>query len=314
MNKSSKIFITGHRGMVGSVTLDHFRNQGYSNLLTASHQELDLINQAEVNEFMELHQPEYVIHIAAKVGGINANILNPGVFLFDNLMMQNNLIDAAQKTGVKKFVFLGSSCIYPKESPQPMKEEYLLKGPLEPTNEGYAIAKIAGIKLLQSYHKQYNFNGISLMPSNLYGPNDSFDLAHAHVLSSLVKRFTDAQDEGLKEITLWGTGVARREFLHVQDMAKAILFFFENYNSPEIVNIGPGTDISIKELAELIANKVGYKGQILWDSSKPDGMLRKCMDVSNMKNLGYETEISLETGIDEVIKSYKLNKNNQKVN
>lgn len=311
INKAAKIFITGHRGMVGSTTLNLFQNQGYSNIITATHSELDLTDQLAVREFMELNQPEYVIHIAAKVGGINANILNPGIFLFDNLMMQNNIIDSAYKIGVKKFVFLGSSCIYPKESPQPMKEEYLLKGPLEPTNEGYAIAKIAGIKLLQSYQKQYSFNGINLMPSNLYGPNDSFDLEHAHVLSSLVKRFIDAKENGSDEITLWGTGIARREFLHVNDMAKAILFFFENYNSSEIVNIGPGTDISIKELAELIGKKTGYNGTILWDSSKPDGMLKKCMDVSRMENLGYKTEIPLEDGLDEVIASYKLYKKKQ---
>lgn len=246
-----------------------------------------------------------MIHIAAKVGGINANIQNPAVFLYDNLIMQANVIQSAYQHGVKKFVFLGSSCIYPRECPQPMKEEYLLTGKLEPTNEGYAIGKIAGIKLLESYYKQYGFKSISLMPSNLYGPNDSFDLAHAHVLSSLVKRFVDAKNQNQAAVTMWGTGVARREFLHVHDMAKAIVYFFENYENPDFINIGPGTDVSIKELATTIAQKVGYTGQMLWDSTKPDGMLRKCMDVTRMQGAGFKPEIGLDTGIDQVIENYK---------
>lgn len=303
--KSSKIFITGHRGMLGSVTMAQFLAAGYSNLLTASHKELDLCDQAAVNTFFAKEKPEYVIHIAAKVGGINANIQNPAVFLYDNLIMQANVIQSAYQHGVKKFVFLGSSCIYPRECPQPMKEEYLLTGKLEPTNEGYAIGKIAGIKLLESYYKQYGFKSISLMPSNLYGPNDSFDLAHAHVLSSLVKRFVDAKNQNQAAVTMWGTGVARREFLHVHDMAKAIVYFFENYENPDFINIGPGTDVSIKELATTIAQKVGYTGQMLWDSTKPDGMLRKCMDVTRMQGAGFKPEIGLDTGIDQVIENYK---------
>lgn len=305
INKSSKIYITGHRGMLGSTTLNLFKGVGYTNIITATHAELDLTDQQAVEDFFQKEKPEYVIHIAAKVGGIKANIDNPAIFLYDNLIMQANVIHSSYKNGVKKFVFLGSSCIYPKESPQPMKEEYLLTGKLEPTNEGYAIGKIAGIKLLETYHQQYGFNSISLMPSNIYGPNDSFDLAHAHVLSSLVKRFVDAQEENVPSVTLWGTGIARREFLNVADCANAILYLFENYNSQQFINIGPGNDISIKELATLISQKVGYEGEILWDASKPDGMLRKCMDVDKMKQAGFAPEISLDQGIEEVIKSYK---------
>lgn len=305
MNKSSKIYITGHRGMVGSATLNLFRETGYTNIITATHSELDLTNQSAVEDFFRNGKPEFVIHIAAKVGGIKANIDNPAVFLYDNLMMQANVIHASFKNGVKKFVFLGSSCIYPKESPQPMKEEYLLTGKLEPTNEGYAIGKIAGIKLLETYYQQYGFKSISLMPSNLYGPNDSFDLSHAHVLSSMVKRFVDAKMENDKSVTLWGTGVARREFLHVNDCARAILFMFENYESSHFINIGPGEDIGIRELAEMISTKVDYQGEIIWDETKPNGMLRKCMEVSKMKAIGFQPEVNLEDGIDEVIRTYK---------
>jgi len=304
INHSAKIFISGHSGMLGSVTLNLFKEKGYSNIVTATHSELDLTNQQAVENYFEREKPDYVIHIAAKVGGIKANIDNPAIFLYDNLMMQANCINAAFKHKVKKFVFIGSSCIYPAASPQPMLENYLLDGKLEPTNEGYAIAKITGIKLLETYNKQYGFNGISLIPSNLYGPNDSFDLGHAHVLSSLVKRFSDAKRNNDSAITLWGTGIARREFLHVTDFSTAILYFFENYNSPEPINIGPGNDISIKELADLIAEKIAFKGTIVWDDTKPNGMLRKCMEVSKMKNFGFEPAIALEKGIDQVITSY----------
>jgi GDP-L-fucose synthase len=305
IKKGEKIFVTGHRGMVGSATIKQLRENGYENILCANSSELDLRDQAAVNSFFKNEKPKYVLHIAAKVGGINANINNPAIFLYDNLIMECNVIDAAYRNGVGKFLFLGSSCIYPRESPQPMKEEYLLSGKLESTNEGYAIAKIAGIKLLESYYKQYGFQSVSLMPSNIYGPNDSFDLQHAHVLSSLVKRFCDAKRDGVQSIKLWGTGIARREFLHVNDMAKAILFFFENYSSTEFINIGPGTDISIKELAELISFKVGFAGAIEWDRTKPDGMLKKCMNVNKMKAIGFDPTITLEMGIDSVIDSYK---------
>lgn len=314
MNKSAKIYITGHRGMLGSTTLNLFKEAGYTNIITATHSELDLTNQQAVDDFFQKEKPEYVIHIAAKVGGIKANIDNPAIFLYDNLIMQANVIHSSYKNGVKKFVFLGSSCIYPKESPQPMKEEYLLTGKLEPTNEGYAIGKIAGIKLLETYYQQYGFESISLMPSNLYGPNDSFDLAHSHVLSSLVKRFVDAKEENAASVMLWGTGIARREFLHVNDCARAILFMFENYSSPEFINIGPGDDIGIRELAETIAQKVDYQGELIWDDTKPNGMLRKCMDVTKMTETGFKPEISLDQGIDQVIKTYKELKETEGLN
>jgi GDP-L-fucose synthase len=314
ISKKEKVLITGHGGMLGARTLDVFRNNGYENILTATHSELDLKNQDQVDLFFSMNRPKYVIHLAAKVGGINANINNPATFLYDNLMINSNVIHAAQKYNVEKFVFLGSSCIYPRECPQPMKEEYLLTGKLEPTNEGYAIGKIAGIKLIEAFNKQFGFNGISLMPSNLYGPNDSFDLNHAHVLSSLVKRFVDAKDNKDPQVVLWGTGAARREFLHVDDCSRAILFFFENYDSPNFINIGPGNDISIEDLANYISTSVGYKGKILWDKSKPNGMLRKCMDVSNMKKLGFSPLMTLEKGIKDVIKNYKKQKYENTIN
>jgi GDP-L-fucose synthase len=303
-NKVS-IYIAGHKGMLGSAIKKVLEDKGFTNLITASSKELDLTDQNQVNEFFEQKKPEYVVLAAAKVGGINANILNPGVFLYDNMMIQNNVIHASWKTGVKKMVFPGSSCIYPKECPQPMKEEYLLTGKLEPTNEGYALAKIAGLKLLQNYYKQYGFQSISLMPCNLYGPNDSFDLEHSHVLSALVKRFSDATASGEKDVTLWGTGVARREFMHVNDAAEGMFYMLLNYHSVDFINIGWGEDISIKDLAGLIALKTGYKGEIKWDDTKPNGMLRKCMDVSKMKSLGFFPKISLEQGVVEMINLYQ---------
>ncbi|HTE24080.1 GDP-L-fucose synthase family protein [Flavitalea sp.] len=303
--KNSKIFVCGHNGMVGSATMRLLKKKNFANIITVSSKELDLTNQLAVRSFFESQKIELVILSAAKVGGIQANIDNPGVFLFDNLMIQNNVIDAAYRNGVEKLVFLGSSCIYPKECNQPMKEEYLLTGKLEPTNEGYAIAKIAGIKMLEAYHKQYGFKSISLMPCNLYGPNDSFDLKHSHVLSALVKRFTDARDNNDKEIVLWGTGIARREFMHVDDIAEAIFFMLQNYDNTEFINIGWGVDVSIKELAAIIAQKVNYKGSILWDDTKPDGMLRKCMDVTKMKEIGFFPSIPLDKGIDQMIDIYQ---------
>lgn len=290
--------------MVGSAILRVLQEGGFTNLIYASRNELDLTNQQAVKTFFEREQPEIVILAAAKVGGIQANIDNPATFLVDNLQIQNNVISASLHFNIKKFVFLGSSCIYPRESPQPMKEAYLLTGKLEPTNEGYAIAKIAGIKLLEAMYKQYRFKSISLMPCNLYGPNDSFDLKHSHVLSALVKRFSDAKSNNDDSITLWGSGIARREFMHVDDLARAVLFMIINYDDPQFINIGSGYDISIKELAEMIALQTGFNGEILWDTSKPDGMLRKCMDVSRMKELGFEPTISLEVGIKEMIHIY----------
>lgn len=291
--------------MVGSATMRLLQQQGFTNLLTAGSKELDLTDQLAVARFFEREKPEIVILCAAKVGGIQANIDNPATFLLDNLQIQNNVMSASLKNGVNKFVFLGSSCIYPKECQQPMKEEYLLTGKLEPTNEGYAIAKIAGIKLLEGLKNQYGFNSISLMPCNLYGPNDSFDLRHSHVLSALVKRFVDACAANTPSITLWGTGVARREFMHVDDMARAILFMLENYDDSQFINIGTGVDISIRELAEMIAALTGYTGKIFWDNSKPDGMLKKCMDVSRMEALGFKPEITLRAGVEQIICIYR---------
>lgn len=314
MDSNSKIYIAGHNGMVGSALYRLLRKKGFTNLLVKSLEELDLRNQNEVMKFFSHECPDYVFLAAAKVGGINANMNFPAEFLYDNLQIQNNVIHQSYLSGVKKLIFLGSSCIYPKECPQPMKETYLLDGKLEPTNEGYAIAKIAGLKMCEYYNRQYGFESISVMPCNLYGPNDSFNLQHSHVLSALVKRFSDAVENNLQELTLWGSGIARREFMHVDDAAEAIIYLFENYNSSEFLNIGWGEDISIKELAELIAEKTDYHGTIKWDKTKPDGMLKKCLDVSRMKSLNFNPKISLNQGIDQMIKIYRqlnLNKENQ---
>ncbi len=311
--QNSKIFLTGHKGMVGASIYRHLDHLGYKNILTRSKEELDLRNQAAVNEFFRAEKPEYLFIIAAKVGGISANMKYPADFLYDNLMIQANLIQSAYETNVKKIVFLGSSCIYPKDCPQPMKEEFLLTGPLEPTNEGYAIAKIAGIKLLEYFKKQRNLDYLSIMPSNLYGPGDSFHPEHSHVLSANVKRFVDAVHDGAKEVTMWGTGVAKREFLHVDDLARILLELFDkDYNVTSFINIGTGKEISIKELAIKIADFSGYKGKIHWDASKPDGMLRKCMDVGKMNALGLSANISLDEGILELINIYKESKQGQK--
>lgn len=308
INKTSKIYITGGSGMVGQALISELRKQEFNNLLLMSRKELDLRIQKDVNLLFEKEKPSIVILAAAKVGGINANIKFPATFIADNLMIQTNVIDAAFRNGTEILVFIGSSCIYPKDCLQPIKEEYLLSGKLEPTNEGYAIAKIAGIKMLEAYNKQFGFKSLNLMPCNLYGPNDSFDLEHSHVLSALVKRFIDTKDAKKNEIILWGTGIARREFMHVDDIAKAIIFMLENYKSNEIINIGWGEDISIKELAEMIAAKVGFTGKLVWDNSKPDGMLKKCMDVSKMKARGFTPTITLEQGIEEMINIYQSKK------
>lgn len=309
INKNSKIFIAGHNGMVGSAIKRLFEKEGFVNLVCKSRDELDLLDSSLVQKFFSNEKFDFVIMSAAKVGGIQANINYPATFLYENLLIQNNIIHNAYKNNVKKILFLGSSCIYPKDCVQPMKEEYLLTGKLEPTNEGYAIAKIVGLKLLESLYRQYGFNSISLMPCNLYGTNDSFHPEHAHVLSSLVRKFVDAVDDNLKEVVLWGSGIARREFMHVDDIAEATLYFLKNYQSIDFVNVGCGYDISIKELAELIAKECSFKGTINWDTSKPDGMLRKCLDVSKMKSIGFKPKIDLETGIKRTIKEYKNLKN-----
>jgi len=309
--KDNKIFVAGHKGMVGCATVKVFKEAGYHQLITASRKELDLTIQSDVFDFFERERPDVVILAAAKVGGIQANIDNPATFLLDNLQIQNNLISASHRYGVKKFVFLGSSCIYPKECEQPMKEEMLMTGKLEPTNEGYALAKIAGLKLLEGMHRQFGMQSISLMPCNLYGPNDSFDLNHSHVLSALIKRLTDAKDLGMKEIELWGSGKAKREFMHVEDCARAIHYMLNNYSSPEFVNIGWGEDVSIKQLAELILEELDYDVSIKWNTNKPDGMLRKCMDVTRMKDLGFEPTITLREGVKQMLELYKTTKQEQ---
>lgn len=305
LKKNTRIYIAGHKGMVGSSIHRQLQEQGFTNVITASRSELDLLQQSDVELFFKDQQPEVVVLAAAKVGGIQANMSFPSEFMFENLQIQNNVIWNAHKNNVSKFVFLGSSCIYPKECPQPIKEEYLLTGKLEPTNEGYAIAKIAGLKQVEYLNKQYGFPGFSLMPSNLYGPNDSFDLRNSHVLSALVRRFSDAVDDGLHEITLWGTGNALREFTHVNDVAKAVLYLIDHYEGNDFLNIGWGKDLSIRDLAGKIASQTGFKGKINWDHSKPDGTMRKCMDVTKMKEQGFEPAITLDNGIAEMISIYR---------
>lgn len=301
MDSSSAIFLAGHRGMVGSALLRLFQQRGYSNIITASKAELNLLRQQEVENYFTSHKVDIVVLAAAKVGGILINSKRPADFLFENLEIQNNVIEAARKGGVKMFVFLGSSCIYPRLCPQPMKEEHLLSGPLEPTNEGYSLAKIAGLRLVQYYDQQYGMKGICPMPCNMYGPNDSWDLERSHVLSALVRKFTEATDTGKSEVVLWGTGSAKREFLHVDDCARAILLLMEKGVGPHTVNVGSGSDISIRELAEIVSAKAGFKGKIVWDSTKPDGMPLKLLDVSKLKALGFEPQVKLLDGIDFMI-------------
>jgi GDP-L-fucose synthase len=298
MQKDSKIFVAGHHGLVGSAIVRNLENHGYKNLVLRSRKETDLTNSTAVARLFETESPEYVFLAAAKVGGILANSSYPADFIRDNLAIQLNVIDAAYKNGVKKLEFLGSSCIYPKFAPQPMKEEYLLTGALEPTNEWYAIAKIAGIKLCQAYRQQYGFNAISLMPTNLYGPGDNFDLNNSHVLPALIRKFHEAKIEGRKEVVIWGTGTPRREFLHVDDLASAAVFLMEHYDGAEIVNVGVGEDVTIAELAGLVKHVVGFEGNLVFDTTKPDGTPRKLLDVSRLSGLGWRAATTLEQGID----------------
>ena len=350
MKKDSKIYIAGHRGLVGSAIMRCLNAGGYHNIIGCTHAELELTRQTEVEAFFERERPEYVFLAAARVGGIHANNTYPAEFIYSNLCIQVNIIDAAYKYGTKKLLFLGSSCIYPKFAPQPMKEEYLLSGLLEPTNEPYAIAKIAGIKMCQSYNRQYGTNFISVMPTNLYGPNDNFDLNSSHVLPAMIRKFHDAKrtrddrslrslgrpltslagtrdekeetkDEGrpfaaltrtrdekdMDSVTLWGTGSPYREFLHVDDLADACVFLMNNYDGSEIVNIGTGEDLTIKELAEMIKEIVGYEGSIIWDTTKPDGTPKKLLDVSKLKSLGWLPKISLKEGIKTTYEWYVTN-------
>lgn len=299
MNSTSKIFIAGHNGMVGSAILRNLQDKGFSNFVLKSSKELDLRDAKAVADFFEEEKPEFVFLAAAKVGGIVANNTYRADFLYENLMIQNNVIHEAYKNKVEKLLFLGSSCIYPKLAPQPLKEEYLLTGILEPTNEPYAIAKIAGIKMCDAYRSQYGCNFISVMPTNLYGPNDNYDLQNSHVLPAMIRKFHEAKLNGTS-VELWGTGSPKREFLHADDMAEACVFLMENYNEPGLVNIGTGEDLSIKELAEMIQKITKFEGEIIWDHTKPDGTPRKLMDVSKLHTLGWKHKIALEEGITKV--------------
>ncbi len=305
MNKQDKIYIAGHRGMVGSAILRALQAQGYSNFLLRSSGELDLRNQQAVADFFAQEKPDYVFLAAAKVGGIIANNTYRADFIYENLMIQNNVIHQAYVNKVKKLMFLGSSCIYPKLAPQPLKEEYLLTGVLEPTNEPYAIAKIAGIKMCDAYRDQYGCNFISVMPTNLYGPNDNYDLNNSHVLPAMLRKFIIAKRNSDAVVTIWGSGSPKREFLHADDLARACLFLMESYNEAGLVNIGIGDDISILELAQLIKKTVGFEGEILTDTTKPDGTPRKLMDVSKLNELGWKAKITLEEGIQKVYEEIK---------
>jgi len=297
MDKSSKIYIAGHRGMVGSAIYRKLKSEGFTNFVTRTSDVLDLRNQQQVADFFESEKPDLVFLAAAKVGGILANNTYRAEFLYDNLQIQNNVIHNAYLNGVKKLLFLGSSCIYPKLAPQPLKEEYLLTGPLEETNEPYAIAKIAGIKMCDAYRSQYGCNFISVMPTNLYGYNDNYDPQNSHVLPALIRRFHEAREQNLDTVTIWGTGAPRREFLFADDLADACYYLMQNYSEPGLVNIGTGEDISIKDLALLVKKIIGFEGQIGFDTSKPDGTPRKLMDVSKLHNKGWRHKIELEDGI-----------------
>jgi GDP-L-fucose synthase len=304
MNQNSKIYIAGHRGMVGSAIVRELQKQGYNNLITKTHAELDLLNQTKVAEFFAQEKPEYVFLAAAKVGGIEANRVEIGAFTYENLQIQNNIIHNSYLNKVKRLVFLGSSCIYPKLSKQPIKEEYLLTGALEPTNYGYAIAKIAGVKMCEAYQDQYGCDFVSLMPTNLYGINDNFDLKTSHVLPALMRKFHEAKINGQKFVEIWGSGTPKREFLFVDDLAEACVFVMNNKEAKGLINVGVGEDLTIKELAQLIQKTVGFEGELKFDSSKPDGTMRKCMDVSKINNLGWKAKISLEDGIAKVYEWY----------
>jgi GDP-L-fucose synthase len=306
MDKSSKIFVAGHNGLVGSAITRALQSQGYTNLILKTRKELNLLDQKATAYFFENEKPEYVFLAAAKVGGIMANKTYKADFIYENLQVQNNVIHSCWESGIKKLLFLGSSCIYPKMAPQPIKEESLLTGQLEETNDAYAIAKIAGIKMCQSFNQQYGTNYISLMPTNLYGINDNFDLNNSHVLPAMIRKFHEAKINSEKEVVLWGTGSAMREFLYVDDLADACVFLMNNYDSSEIINVGTGEDITIKELAETVQKVVGFKGVIVWDTTKPDGTPRKLLDVSKLHDLGWRHMVKLEEGIRKTYEWYVL--------
>lgn len=314
MNTESKIYVAGNTGLVGSAIVRMLHWKGYTNILSSPSSYWDLRRQEDVERFFQINEPEYVYLAAAKVGGIGANKYQPGHFIYDNLMIQSNIIHTARKFGVKKLLFLGSSCIYPKLCKQPIKEEYLMGSPLEPSNDSYAIAKIAGIKMCQAYRQQYGFNAISLMPTNLYGPNDNFDLETSHVLPAMIAKYHDATTNGYTidmggpwwpDVKLWGDGSAYREFLHIDDLAEACYTCMRDYNDPDIINVGTGEDLTIKELSNIISDIVGYPGETIWDTSKPNGTPRKLLDVTKIKSLGWEPKISLKDGIEKTYKWYK---------
>ena len=307
MNRDARIYVAGHRGLVGSAIVRALQSKGYQNLLLRKRGELDLTDEPAVREFFITEKPTHVFDAAAKVGGILANDSYPADFLRDNLRIQNNLIQSAYENGVEKFLFLGSSCIYPKMAPQPLKEEYLLTGPLEPTNEWYAIAKIAGIKLCQAYRKQHGFNAISLMPTNLYGPGDNFDLETSHVLPALIRKFHEAKESRAGSVPIWGSGRPKREFLYVDDLAGAAVFLMNHYDDAEMVNVGTGKDISISDLAQLVGRVVAFEGRLEFDASKPDGTPRKLLDVSRLTALGWTPQWSLEEGIAATYQWYLVN-------
>jgi GDP-L-fucose synthase len=297
MRSDSKIYVAGHNGLAGSAIWRELQRQGFTNLIGRRSAELDLSDKAAVDRFFDAERPEYVFLAAAKVGGIKANNDFPGDFLFRNLAIQNNIIDAARRFSVRKLLFLGSSCIYPKLAPQPLKEEYLLTGPLEPTNEWYAIAKIAGIKLCQAYRRQHGCDFISAMPTNLYGPGDNYDPLGSHVLPALIRRFHEAKASQVPFVTCWGTGTPLREFLHSDDLGRALVFLMRNYSEEQFINVGSGSDLPIRELAETVARVIGYHGEIRWDPTKPDGTPRKLMDSSRLRALGWQPEVLFEEGI-----------------
>lgn len=307
MEKDAKIYVAGHLGLVGSAIVRNLQKEGFQNLILKNREELDLLNQREVEQFFGNEKPEYVFLAAAKVGGILANKTKKADFIYENIQIQNNIIHSAWKYGVKKLLFLGSSCIYPKLCPQPIKEEYFMTGPLEETNDAYAVAKIAGIKMCQSFNEQYKTKFISVMPTNLYGPGDNFDSETSHVLPAMIRKFHEAKINNALEVTLWGTGLPKREFLYVDDLADALVFLMNKYDESEIINIGTGEDLSIKELSETIKTIVGFKGEIVWDTKKPDGTPRKWLDVNKIHNLGWHHKISLDDGIEETYKWFMNN-------
>jgi GDP-L-fucose synthase len=297
MKHDARIYVAGHRGLVGSAIWRELQRQKFANVIGRTRQELDLLDSTAVLQFYRETQPEYVFVAAAKVGGILANDQQPASFLYENLQIQNNLLHGASEAGVHKLLFLGSSCIYPKMAPQPMKEEYLLTGPLEPTNQWYAIAKIAGIKMCQAYRRQHGCDFISAMPTNMYGPNDNYDPQNSHVLPALIRKFHEAKINGASSVTCWGSGAPYREFLYADDLAKACIFLMQHYSEEQIINVGYGSDVSIRRLAEMIRSIIGYKGDIVWDTTKPDGTPRKLMDSSRLFAMGWKPEISLENGL-----------------